>query len=330
MANLSGLAPQRLRDRAYAIALVVAATPFLVLVSMNRWEIHRGELTAAACQQTLERATSQQWSTATPAPGQRLRVTDAEGVTLLDVDRSLEASLEQTAGDFFYGPAAPGLVGADVDFGPLPARPESARTAAAGATVSSRYAPGANLVVWSAARWHEGVLLHVQGHSRRTSVAQVIASRQIVKVISVAIALAVAAAWFLARRLVAPLNRLRDEVLARATDAEPKAGIDLGRRDEVGDVAEAFNTLLEALAARTRTNEAFLTDLAHELKNPVAAIRTCADVLSGGDVSPQRVERLTATAPPSSTGSSRSSSSSRAPRRACPTKRGSPSTSQPC
>lgn len=291
MATLSRLAPRRFRDRAYAIALIVAATPFLVLVSMNRWEIHRGELTAAGCQRTLERAKAGPWAAVEPEPGQRLRVTDAEGVTLLDVDRSLDSSVEQEAGDFFYGPAAPGLGATETEFGPLLTRPESARLDRP--TVSSRYAWGANLVVWSAAQWHDGLLLHVQGHSRRTSVAQVIASRQIVKVVSVAIALAVAAAWFLSRRLVEPLSRLRREVLSRATDAVPKAGIDLGRRDEVGEVAEAFNTLLEALASRTRTNEAFLTDLAHELKNPVAAIRTCADVLSGGDLSPTRVARLT-------------------------------------
>jgi signal transduction histidine kinase len=291
MARLSLAGPRRLRDRAYAVALVVAATPFLVLISMNRWELHRGELTAEGCQRTLERAKAAPWAEATPEPGQRLRVIKTEGITLLDVDRSLEASWEREAGDFFYGPAAPGLVDADMDFGPLVTRPESVRSD--GPKVSSRYASGANLVVWSAAQWHEGVLLHVQGFSRRTSVAQVIASRQIVKVVSMAIALAVAAAWFLSRRLVEPLTRLRREVLARATDAVPKAGIDLGRRDEVGEVAEAFNTLLEALASRTRTNEAFLTDLAHELKNPVAAIRTCADVLSGGDLSQERVAKLT-------------------------------------
>jgi signal transduction histidine kinase len=62
--------------------------------------------------------------------------------------------------------------------------------------------------------------------------------------------------------------------------------------DEVGDLARAFNDLLGALDERRRANEAFAADLVHEFKNPVAAIRACADALESGSVDEKRAARL--------------------------------------
>jgi len=55
------------------------------------------------------------------------------------------------------------------------------------------------------------------------------------------------------------------------------------RVDEVGDLATAFNTLFGAVAERSQANEAFVADLAHEMKNPVAAIRAVAESLEGSE-----------------------------------------------
>jgi two-component system sensor histidine kinase ChvG len=295
MARLRFPWPQRLRDRAFLAALVVVALPFLVLVSMNRWEIHRADAAEANALETLARARDLATGGDYVAlPGQRLRVLGNDGSVLADVDRSLEPTLLLGVGDFFYGPVAPGLGIVEATWGPLLARPESTRGGAQPRS-ATRLEPSGNLVVTSAAQWREGDvprLVHVQAYSRRIGLPAAIESRQGVKVLSLALALAVAAGWLLARRLGRPLQELRQQVLMRATDAVPGARIELGRRDEVGDVADAFNTLLDALAARTRANEAFLTDLAHELKNPVAAVRASAEVLGDGALTAERAQKV--------------------------------------
>jgi two-component system sensor histidine kinase ChvG len=125
-------------------------------------------------------------------------------------------------------------------------------------------------------------VVHVQASTRRAMQALYESRRQVVKLGLFALALALALAWWASSRIVRPIERLREEVLERATHAVPRAGIDIGRRDELGDLTDAFNTVLLALGERTRTNEAFLADLVHELKNPVAAIRASADRLRDG------------------------------------------------
>lgn len=93
-----------------------------------------------------------------------------------------------------------------------------------------------------------------------------------------------ALAWWMGRRMVGPVEDLQREVLRRAQLALPRAELVLEREDEVGELARAFNVLLTALADRTRANEAFLADLAHEMKNPIAAIRAAAEILPTTDV----------------------------------------------
>jgi two-component system sensor histidine kinase ChvG len=222
-------------------------------------------------------------------PHQRVRLLSAEGELRFDVDFSAVPGGGFALAEFLYGPVKPGLESVEGVWGPLPSRPESGPDGE-----SLRFAPEGNLLVHSrAGRLTDGSLLHVQGHSRRAALPELVRGRQLIKLSSFALAVAVLVGWLLSRQLLKPLERLRLEVLARATVAVPKAGIDLGRSDEVGDLADAFNTLLTALADRTKTNEAFLSDLAHELKNPVAAVRTSAELMAQGGLTPERVAKLT-------------------------------------
>lgn len=288
-----------LRNRLFAGVFAVTVAPFVVLVSMSRWEIHQASLTEAADRATLAAFAAEveahgvdgarAWADArAKAEHQRLRAVTSSGDVLFDVDGSDAPGGAAALADFMYGPVGPPLQTLEGDWGPLLRRPE-VQTGE-----SSRFAPGGNLQVHSVAQVLEGgVVLHVLGHSRRAALPSVTRGRQLAKVLSLALAVAVVLAWLASRQLLGPLERLRAELLARATTAVPRAGIDLGRSDELADVADAFNALLEALAARTRTNEAFLSDLAHELKNPVAAVRTCAELLAQGGVSEERAAKLT-------------------------------------
>ena len=98
--------------------------------------------------------------------------------------------------------------------------------------------------------------------------------------------------WWLGWRLIRPIERLRTQALEQARALSPGADLELVRADEFGELAGAFNRLLAELRGRAREKEAFVADLAHEFKNPVAAIRAAADALESGSTDPARMKRL--------------------------------------
>ncbi len=99
-------------------------------------------------------------------------------------------------------------------------------------------------------------------------------------------------AWWMGRRMVRPIEWLRARILEKAKDGSMRGDIDLRGGEEVQDLAEAFNGLLHALGERRQMNEAFVADLVHEFKNPVAAIRSCAESLANGSADAQRAARI--------------------------------------
>ncbi len=124
-----------------------------------------------------------------------------------------------------------------------------------------------------------------------------VGSGEIFRLIVAVVPVALAVGWWLGWRMVRPVEQLRDAALARALDAAPGQGFDLGRTDEFGALAIALDTLVGRLEQQNAANEAFVADLAHELKNPLAAILTVAerleaDAVRGGEVDPARVGRM--------------------------------------
>lgn len=98
--------------------------------------------------------------------------------------------------------------------------------------------------------------------------------------------------WWLGWRLVRPIERLRSQALEQVEALSPGSDLELVRADEFGELTGAFNRLLAELRGRAREKEAFVADLAHEFKNPVAAIRAAADALDSGSSDAARLERL--------------------------------------
>ena len=97
-------------------------------------------------------------------------------------------------------------------------------------------------------------------------------------VIPIAIALAGAGGWFLARQSLAPVAAMAER--ARRIGVE-----DLGARlpvvnprDELGRLAETFNDLLNRLEASLMQQRQFMADASHELRTPVTTSRTAAAV----------------------------------------------------
>ncbi|WP_267386427.1 ATP-binding protein [Sphingomonas sp. GC_Shp_3] len=98
----------------------------------------------------------------------------------------------------------------------------------------------------------------------------------IVSIVSVLLSL------FLARTIVRPLRRLaRAAVRVRLGRAREVVVPRLpSRRDEIGMLARALSDMSLALRARIDAIEAFAADVTHEMKNPLASLRSAVDGLS--------------------------------------------------
>jgi len=87
--------------------------------------------------------------------------------------------------------------------------------------------------------------------------------------------------WAVAGRVVRPVGTIAD--VAREIEAT-----DLSRRirlggppDEMRDLADTFDAMLDRLDQGVRTQRRFVEDASHELRNPLAVIRTTLDVALG-------------------------------------------------
>lgn len=98
---------------------------------------------------------------------------------------------------------------------------------------------------------------------------------------------------FLARTIVRPLRRLaRAAVRVRLGRAREVVVPRLPeRKDEIGLLARALSDMSLALRARIDATEAFAADVTHELKNPLASLRSAVDGL-GSVRDPVLQERL--------------------------------------
>ena len=65
------------------------------------------------------------------------------------------------------------------------------------------------------------------------------------------------------------------------------------RKDEVGQLAEAFSAMTSALYRRIEASEKFAADVAHELKNPLTAARSTAESLGYARTDEQRNQLVT-------------------------------------
>ncbi|MBL8549546.1 MAG: sensor N-terminal transmembrane domain-containing protein [Hyphomonadaceae bacterium] len=89
------------------------------------------------------------------------------------------------------------------------------------------------------------------------------------------------ASTLLALFIARPLKRLATAAdRVRATGATRLALPDVAdRNDEIGDLAQALEKMTAALAERIDLNERFAADVSHEIKNPLASIRSAIDTM---------------------------------------------------
>ncbi len=128
-----------------------------------------------------------------------------------------------------------------------------------------------------------------------SDVSQIISNerRSLIPFIIAAVAANLLMATLLAWLIARPLQKLADAADKVSQGHANRLGADdlMKRPDEIGELAESLNIMIESLQERIDANESFAADVAHEIKNPLAAIRNAAELLQT-DLKPEQKIRL--------------------------------------
>lgn len=116
----------------------------------------------------------------------------------------------------------------------------------------------------------------------------------IFRIFLLSLAVAAVLSVILAASLVRPLNRLREQARDLVDHRGRFTGEieGLARRDEIGDLSRALETLTRRLKHHIDFVESFATDVAHELKNPLASVRNAGELLADVDSEEERQQLL--------------------------------------
>ena len=128
-------------------------------------------------------------------------------------------------------------------------------------------------------RWTQGTVLQVgRSLDENASVLHDLRNRTVLLVVLITAA-AAALGWLIARTVTGPLVRLT----RAAADVERSGRLDVevpvGGNDEVGQLGNAFNSMLGALAASRDDQRRLVEDAGHELRTPLTSVRTNLAVL---------------------------------------------------
>lgn len=102
-------------------------------------------------------------------------------------------------------------------------------------------------------------------------------------------------AVFLGLRISRPLRKLAKQT---SECADKKGSIRFTqftgkkRIDEIGDLSRSFSSLIERLNRRIKFSQAFSSDISHEFKNPLTAIRTLGELLENNELSAEERKEL--------------------------------------
>jgi two-component system, OmpR family, sensor histidine kinase ChvG len=212
-------------------------------------------------------------SFASAAPTYRLRDPAKEAwrkVAARAIDRVVDFMVGATALEPFVEPkndtagAWPEVIGAK------PGKPIS----------KARFAPDLTHVISAGARSLDGSYSVLTTANERDIRLFVRAERfDIAMFVLLALGVGILLSIFLARTIVRPLRHLaRAAVKVRLGRAQEVTVPRLpSRRDEIGMLARALSDMSVALRQRIDATEAFAADVAHEIKNPLASLRSALD-----------------------------------------------------
>ncbi|WP_024275334.1 stimulus-sensing domain-containing protein [Hyphomicrobium sp. 802] len=114
----------------------------------------------------------------------------------------------------------------------------------------------------------------------------------ILQIAAMALVVSVGSSLVLERTVAGPMRRLSDAAnrVTQNISAREQLPDMTGRRDEVGQTGRAFVSMTNALYRRIEASEKFAADVAHELKNPLAAARSTAEALAYAKSDTDRTE----------------------------------------
>ena len=101
--------------------------------------------------------------------------------------------------------------------------------------------------------------------------------RALILVIPAALVIAAAGAWWVAGRALRPAAAMAAQA-RQITEQSVKTRLTVERNDELGQLATAFNELLDRLDTALDVRRQFLADASHELRTPVSIARTASEV----------------------------------------------------
>lgn len=95
---------------------------------------------------------------------------------------------------------------------------------------------------------------------------------------------------FLIARPLRRLSRAADEVSSGTRQTLSEQDL-VARPDEIGELASSLSSMTEILQERIDANERFAADVAHEIKNPLASVRSATELLRG-DLKAEQKDKL--------------------------------------
>jgi two-component system OmpR family sensor kinase len=150
------------------------------------------------------------------------------------------------------------------------------------------------LTVHRSAPGEEGFILQIAASTEHLRRAIQRLRRLLLIAVPVGLLMAGLASWLLAGRALAPLVRVAG-VANRLEAADLSLRFEHSRRgDEVADVVESLNRMLDRLSVGFASQERFISDVAHELKTPLAVLLSKAQVFLQKERSPEEHARFVA------------------------------------
>jgi two-component system sensor histidine kinase CpxA len=99
--------------------------------------------------------------------------------------------------------------------------------------------------------------------------------------------------WLIAASIASPVRRLAG-VVERFGAGDMTARLELSRRDELGDLARAFNRMADRIATLLTAERQLLQDLSHELRSPLARLDVAIELCRDGSEPAAVADRLQA------------------------------------
>jgi two-component system sensor histidine kinase TctE len=112
-------------------------------------------------------------------------------------------------------------------------------------------------------------------HQRQALIRGILANIVIPQLLLILIA--VAAVWYALKQGLAPLERLRRKVKERKRDDLSQLDVELAP-EEVRPLIDAVNNLLNRLQQAMQSQKRFVADAAHQLRTPIAGLKTQAEL----------------------------------------------------